>query len=75
MEQLPQCPVHHRIGQMQGSLLGLLDMGFEGVAECGEFVDLGENSLPFLFGWNGDNYGANFSNTKVVSTQTTVFMY
>ena len=52
MEQLPQYPVHHRIGQMQGGLLGLLDMGFERVAEGGEFVDLGENSLPFLLGWN-----------------------
>lgn len=40
MEQLPQCPVHHRIGQMQVGLLGLLDSGFELVAEGGEFVDL-----------------------------------
>lgn len=50
-------------------------MGFERVAEGGEFVDLGENSLPFLLGWNEDNYGANFSNTKALSTQTTVFIY
>ena len=60
---------------MQVGLLGLLDMGLERVAEGGEFVDLGENSLPFLFGWNGDNYGANFSNTQAASTQTTLFIY